>query len=292
MTRTISPNQKTFLLTADGRKHRADVDAWGELLALRRSLGSSAPPIELPTAEMVRRPGELERVLDGIKTRFQLADQRHRENIDREVMLCMRLATLLSSSTLAMREILSGEWAFHWQKSDKDPSEALRFVFIKVHSCPKKASFYYRATRAFFEEGVKAEDLSRRVTSGGGYRALAKANVRFPRLKTGDAADSDVVDGPNLDDGVNTRSDGSSGSQLADHDSDLALPRRSKRVSRTDATSNEDDEAGTTLIATFEGEGRDFLQLPIGCYATVCLKVIANTTGRQAVMIYNVTAFE
>ena len=291
----ISRERQAFLRSPEGQKFQADIKDWRKRNELRKSLGNSAPPVKLPTSAMLRRPGELESVLEGIRIRLHLADQRHRENIDREVTLCMRTAGIISSAKSAMREVLGGEWAKHWRESDKAPSEALRFVFSKVYSCPKKASFYYRATRVFYEEGIKLEDLPKFITEGGGYRALAKANVRFPRPKKTTEVDNDATSTngeQNQNEETEAFPDEESAHQDVDGEDEPTAPLRLKGGPQQDAASGGDGEPQTVLIADFEGEGHEFLGLPVGCYASVCLQVTANEAGRRAIKIYSAIADE
>lgn len=295
MASKLSPEQRAFLRTPEGQRFRIDIENWQHRNNLKWALGISAPPVKLPTSAMLRRPGELEAVLEGIKTRLNLADQRHRENIDREVTLCMRTAKIIDSAKPAMRRVLGGEWAKHWQESDKAPSEALRFVFSKVYSCPKRASFYYRATRVFYEEGIKLEDLPRCITEGGGYRALAKANVRFPRPKKTTEVDNGATSTngeQNENEETEALSDKVPAHQDVDGQDEPTAPLRRKGGPQLNAAGSGDGDPGTVLIADFEGEGHDFLELPVGCYASVCLQITANDAGRRTIRIYCAIADE
>ena len=132
-----------------------------------------APTYDQSGTQVLKRPGELEKVIERIMEGFRQADLTHRASIDQQVMESFRVASFLKYNWRGGERLLGGEWVKFWGKNGRNGDAALRFVFKKVHPDTKKASFYYRATRKLFEEGVRIKDLPARVTAAGGYQCLS-----------------------------------------------------------------------------------------------------------------------
>lgn len=259
----------------EAQQHHRDVMKW-----IREREQRCQPTLILDeplTSNLLKQPGELERVLTGIKRGFVQADQRHRTAIDHEVMRCVRVARFLNAHFRKPNNILGGKWLEHWRKHKKVKTEALRFVFLQTHADAKKASLYYRAIYTLFDENVLIEDIPARVTAGGGYQALADANVRFPRKAPDDEMGNDKKSKP-------------SKVKMSDREGDDNCDdEQSERIDGKE-TSDEGDETKepapkVTLLATFDQDGRSFLDLPLPCYVTVFMHVTAGPGESRRVRI-------
>ncbi|KQU25489.1 hypothetical protein ASG63_20480 [Methylobacterium sp. Leaf94] len=266
--------QKEAATNIEAQRHRRDVMKW-----VREREQRCQPTLtfdEPLTSDLLKQPGELERVLTGIKQGFVQADQRHRTAIDHEVMRCVRVARFLNAHFRKPNNVLGGKWLEHWRKHKKVKTEALRFVFLQTHADAKKASLYYRAIYTIFDENVLIEDIPARVTAGGGYQALADANVRFPRKAPVEEVGNDKKPKP-------------SKLKLSDSEGDDGDDEQSERIDGND-TSDEGDETEepapkVTLLATFDQDGRSFLDLPLPCYVTVVMHVTAGPGKSRRVRI-------
>ncbi len=234
-------------------------------------------PNEPLTSDVMKRPGELERALTGIKRGFVQADQRHRTAIDHEVMQCVRIARFLNANVRKPQHILGGKWLEHWRKHKKVKTEALRFVFLQTHASRKKASLYFRAMYTMFDENVRIEDIPARVSAGGGYQALADAHVRFPRNEPDEGKGNDKKPKPSM-------------LKSKDNEGDDERDDEQSEPTDGDETSDEGDEAekpatNVTLLATFDEDGRSFLDLPLPCYATVVMHITAGPGNSRTIRI-------
>ena len=271
-----------------------EVLAWAGENVARRSALTEPQPATLPSFEVLKRPGQLEQALENIKVRFSNADSRHLAAIDQEVMNCVRIANFLAQDIMHSRKYLEGRWFQHWCKHGRERIEALRFVFKLTHADPKKASFYYRATFKFFEEGVQVEDYPARVRAEGGYQQLADSNVRFPRAKVpkGDPEGGHVrEDDDNEDDDNEDDEEREPRTKRGRTGGTKPQPAPEGDTSDAEECIAKGDEDEVSLVAMFEGEGRAFLDLPTPCLATVLMRVADHKDGvRHVTVLYAMQA--
>lgn len=250
----------------------------------RPSIISDPSPIQEQTGTgAFKVPGELERVLEGIKEGFRLADQRHRTAIDQQVKECFRVAAFLKHNWRGGERLLNGEWVKYWADHGRNGNEALRFVFKKVHSDPKKASFYFRATNKLFQEGVSIKDLTARVTAAGGYQELADCNVEKPRERT--AAKPA------------TRNDGDGDRDRLDAELERTKKRRVKskvqQVPAADKTPLDNELADDIrLVTVISSKSIEFFALSLPCAAKLDVELWQNADGKWMMKIVEVNKAE
>jgi hypothetical protein len=241
-------------------------------LANSTPAAASSPISDQSATQVLKRPGELERVIERITEGFRQADLSHRAAIDQQVMESFRVAGFLKHNWRGGERLLGGEWVKFWGKNGRNGDAALRFIFKKVHPDAKKASFYYRATRKLFEEGVRSKDVPARVTAAGGYQELADMNVESPRGKAATPPVADV-------------------DKEGNHfDADLERtkkPRANRKAQTSEArgTSAElqsEANAGdqSRLVTIMASDGIAFFDLPLPCSVTLNGELSQDSDGK------------
>ena len=220
----------------------------------------------------LKQPGELENAFNEIKLGFLAADQRHRASIDELVMKCFRIAYFLKSSVTGPNRNTNEDWKTYWIRKGRNGNVALKYVYKKAHSDPKKASFYYRATNTFFEQGLKAEEIPSRVNSANGYQKLADGNVRSPRPKELTRADKS-----------NHVNDG----RIAEKRRTLTKTKTPspQSLKESDRGSGSDVADNVSVQVTLGENASTFLSLPQPCYATLYVYVSEAEHGGRAIRI-------
>ncbi|WP_267422488.1 hypothetical protein [Methylobacterium sp. GC_Met_2] len=219
----------------------------------------------LPGIGELHRRGGVEGAIELLRRRIALDDHRQRAAIDQQVKWCHLLARHLAEHPTSDQTSFNGEWAKFWLRTKNNPTAALRFVCTRAYVDNKKGSYYYRATRMMFEEGLSIEDLPARVTAAGGYDKLVKQNVRSHRQKTPDGAavrnDSSKLsveqDGPNASPGF--RSNG---------------PRSAQHAAPATNQQGKVAEDQITLRAVLGPKGASFERLQDGCRAHVEVEIL------------------
>lgn len=265
------------------------------------SLGHSNPsPAADPASTLdqsgtvvLKRPGELEKVIERITEGFRQADLTHRASIDQQIMESFRIASFLKHNWRGGERLLGGEWVKFWGKNGRNGDAALRFVFKKVHPDAKKASFYYRATRKLFEEGVCLEDLPGRVTAAGGYQELADKNVENLREKTParPGISGDKIGGSGSENG---------GCDGLDDLERMKSPRPKGKLQptspaeRTSAERQSEANAGdqSRLITVTASDGVAFFTLPLPCSVTLNVKLLQDADGEWLMQVFGMKQIE
>ena len=237
----------------------------------------------LPDINEIHRRGGVEDAIELLRRRISLDDQRQRDAIDQQLKWCHLLARHLSEHPTSHQTSFNGDWVKFWLRTKKDPTAALRFVCTRAYVDNKKGSYYYRATKKMFEEGVAIQDLPALVTAAGGYDKLVKQNVRSPRQKASDGAavstDSSKSfveqDGPNASPDFSSR-----GPRSAQH----AVPTIEQQGKMT--------EDQITLRAVLGPEGASFEELNDGCRAHVEVEILGFDGREWHVRIIAAASFE
>ena len=238
-----------------------------------------APTSDQSGTQVLKRPGELEKVIEQITEGFRQADLTHRASIDQQVMESFRVASFLRHNRRGGERLLDGEWVKFWVKNGRNGDAALRFVFKKVHPNAKRASFYYRATRKLFEEGVRIKDLPARVTAAGGYQELADKNVKKSRGAT--------TTPPTTESGLNA------GSTREDETRTGARPRTSPNGVGAPAVSPASTDfqtvkrAGdqTRLITVTSPDETTFFGLPLPCSVILDVRLLQDDSGEMLMQV-------
>ena len=229
---------------------------------------------QLASLSLLASRGSLDKRMDILRRCFEDADRTHRATLDYAVQECIRLARFLWDHNRHVRQYVSKHTAEELLKKGMDQDEFLRVVFQKSHYCTKKASFYFRATRAFYHSGLSLEAIPMQVTAAGGYRALAKANVRFPR-SLDEVHDEEGDDDDLAEAGKKPNQQVKPPSQpKAVGNSENAEERRLVR-----------DEEQLELVCFFEGDGEAFRDLPLPSLVSVGMLVEIDANGRRIATI-------
>ena len=179
------------------------------------------------------------------------------------------MARFLWAHNRQVRRYVSENTAQELLGKGMDQDEFLRVVYQKSHYCTKKASFYFRATRAFYQSGLPLEAIPAQVTAAGGYKALAKANVRFPRS-------SEEVHDEEVDDDDLPEVSGKPNQQVK------SRPQRMPAATPENAEGRQllRHEAPLELVCMFEGDGEAFRNLTLPSFVSVGMFVEADANGK------------
>jgi len=218
----------------------------------------------LPDIDELHRRGELESAIELLRRRISLDDQRQRDAIDQQVKWCHVLARHLNEHPTSHQTSFNGDWAKFWLRTRKNPTAALRFVCTRAYVDNKKGSYYYRATKKMFEDGVAIQDLSALVTAAGGYDKLVKQNVLSPRQKArgGAAVSSDTINTIDEQDDLGASLGSSSKASRA-----VQTKHTAEKVAKS-------AERQITLHAFLGPESASFEDLREGCRAHVEVEIL------------------
>ncbi|WP_342112086.1 hypothetical protein [Methylobacterium sp. SI9] len=236
----------------------------------------------LPDIDELYRRGGVEGAIELLRRRISLDDQRQRDAIDQQVKWCHLLARHLSEHPTSHQTSFNGDWTKFWLRTKKNPTAALRFVCTRAYVDNKKGSYYYRATKKMFAEGVAVQDLPALVTAAGGYDKLVKQNVSSPRQKApgGNSVSSD----PSTPTGYQSVQSAS-----PDKNAKALRAAQAKHVTQKEA---KPADRQVVLHAVLGPEGASFEELQDGCRAHVDVEILGFNGREWRIRIVAAASYE